>query len=247
LNDIATPGAANRVMTYDIFAFNDSLQATSPLFVKAEYRTQLFPNSFHVRFTVGSAHNSSGSITSVDSMISNIGSAGGGVIAPSTDRIYASGDGSYFVLAMGLTTASTYGGQISLVERLHDEYGAPTGSGFHLLSTGPNNNSISVTSQATYYNATPAQQQSRRIVHSRPSRAPAVYGGNLILGLIYPFLGKPMPPSPNILLGESTSFGLFTTTNYKIYNTTLSYIAPGTAGLNEFGNIFTNGRWIIRY
>lgn len=58
----ALPGAANTAAGYYIFRFNDTLQATSPVFIKLEFGTGTAVTVPQVWITVGSGSNGSGTI-----------------------------------------------------------------------------------------------------------------------------------------------------------------------------------------
>lgn len=249
LNTLPSITGQAQAITYDIFAFNDGLQATHPLFIKVEYRTSFEVNSLGLSIEMGSAHNNSGSIISTDKIVGGHSTySNGGAGTPGVDKIYASGDGSYITMTSLVNTANSC--QVIVCERFYDQYGQPTGSGFHMISTRSGNviggTNIYLVQQATKYGEAPPTSEIYNVVHSRPGRVPSIYGGNLILGLVYPFLGKPMNPSPNILFGESTTFPTtYSTIDYTVYGQQYTYInTGGTLSVDQ--RISSNGRWLVR-
>lgn len=244
LSTLPSVDAFNTFIAYDIYAFNDSWQSTHPLFVKIEYRSSYTPNSVQMVAEMGSAHNNSGSIISADRIALGSQTGNGGAAVPTTDRIYASGDGSYIVIAN--TPTYNRSCQVLLCERFYDQYGQPSGSGFHMVNTRSANAVSFVLQQATMYGQTPPAAEQHNVIHTRPSRVPAIYGGNLILGLVYPFVGRPMNPSPNLLFGESTTFNTnYSSMQYNVYGQQNTYLnTGGTLGIDQ--RIVANGRWLVR-
>lgn len=246
LNTLPSVTTGNIFITYDIFAFNDSWQATQPLFIKIEYRSSLYSNTVQLVAEMGSVHNNSGSIVSTDKIALGSTTNNYGEAVAVIDKIYASGDGSYIAIAN--TVTHTPSCQVLLCERFYDQYGQPTGSGFHMVNvrSGATFDQALVAQQATMYGEAAPTAEQYNVVHTRPNRVPSIYGGNLILGLVYPFVGKPMNPSPNLLFGESTTFSTnYSTVEYSVYGQPNTYInTGGVLGTNQ--RIVSNGRWLMR-
>lgn len=246
LTTLSTPTTANSLIAYDVFAFNDSWQASHPLYVRAEYRTVLTAGGFGVFVEMGSQINVSGSIISADRLVGGtVPSTTGATTPAQSGSIYASGDGSYISSLMFPTSDRSR--QVFVCERFYDAFGQPTGSGFHLLSTGMSGQA-SLQQSATVYGQARPTPETFNAVTTRPSRTPAIYAGNLVLGMVYPFVGKPMYPSRNLLIGESTTFTtLYQTVNYTMYGTSSVYMnAGGTLTRANNHNVYTNARWLVR-
>jgi len=246
LNTLPAPTLANTLIAYDVFAFNDSWQATHPLYVRANYRTGINRNAVAVLVEMGSQINVSGSIVSNDKLSGEtIVATSNAVFNQGSSSIYASGDGSYISSLVFPTNEQS--NQVFLCERFYDQYGQPTGSGFHLLTTGYSGEAI-LRQSATLYGQSPPTAETRTAVVIRPSRTPAIYNGNLVLGMVTPFVGKPMFPSRNLLMGESTTFtSTYQTVNYTMYGTSSVYMNAGgllTQANNH--NVYSNSRWLVR-
>lgn len=84
---VALPGAANTSAGYYIFLFNDTLQATSPVFIKLEFGTASATANPQMWITVGSGSNGSGTITGT--VMTRVAVLYGGAIA-STGANYTS-------------------------------------------------------------------------------------------------------------------------------------------------------------
>jgi hypothetical protein len=248
LTTLSTSSVQNTIRTYDIFAFNDSWQATNPLFIKVVYNTGFGATTqqlFYCRFSMGTAHNSSGSLTGT-STLTEVTDTVQNISSPGTNQpIYATGDGSYMTLFL-YSSADTCA-QMAVFERLYDTNGNSTGSGFHMVATNANGSNKIIYSQACYYGGTPPAREINSIPCVKPTRAPSTYNGTLLLGTVYPFIGKPLNPSPNILLGDSTTFSTpYATQTYTMYGTTRTY-RVGTANLSwDPMRIFVNNRFLLR-
>lgn len=247
LSTLSADTTLNIRRTFDIFAFNDSWQVTHPLFIYVSYWTGISSSGhFRIQYAMGTSHDSSGSLTG-NSTLTEIQDTTSSSYAQYTNvPVYASGDGSYMTL---LSYANlTEMGQFAVFERFYDQYGQPTGSGFHMIGTNANSGSKIIYSQACNYGQTPPLQESINIPCIKPSLGPSVYNGVLLLGQIFPFVGRPMNPSPNILLGDGIGFPTsYELTEYTMYNTTRQYIV-GPSNLSQTNTIiFPSTRFLLRY
>ena len=248
LTTLPTGSQIDVVRTYDIFAFNDSLQATFPLFIKVLYFTGPTgtPASFRYHYQMGTAHDSSGSLTGVSTLTTIANTANSSVALAKNQPVYASGDGSYMTLAA--YSNSSLVAQLSVFERFYDSSGNITGSGFHMVGTNANESSKAIFAQACYTGLTPPTRDTVAIPCTKPSRVPSTYNGVLLLGTVYPFIGKPLNPSPNILIGDSTTFPTaYATANYTMYGTTRNYIVLSSAFNQASSQVFANSRFLLRY
>jgi hypothetical protein len=251
LTTLPTGGFSATRLTYDIFAFNDSWQATHPLFIRVRYFTGTAASppqpGLECYFSMGTAHDSSGSFTGVSTLTEITNTANWSYSPVQTNQpIYASGDGSYMALSIYGNSALT--AQLAVFERFYDANGLPTGSGFHMVGTNNNSTAKIIYSQACYHGQAPPVRDSIAIPCLEPTRNPSIYNGNLLLGMIFPFIGKPMNPSPNILIGDTTTFPTsYLTSTYTMYGTARTYIPLTSAYNNTNSQIFTNTRFLLRY
>lgn len=233
--------ATNQQYTYDVFAFNDAWQATNPLFIKVRYMSGVGITTVNLFCQMGTAHNSTGSFTGIDTLteITNPGTSTVTVVSGSS--IHGCGDGSFMTLAV-FPQMST--GQFFVFERLYTTTGQPTGSGFHMIGTdGSGGASKNLYSQTALYGSAAASRESGFIPNSKSSRSPSLYDGRFVAGLIYPFAGRPFNPTPNILVAFSTDV---TTTlqdlRYTMYGAEQQYINLGS----NLSFLYNNGRFLLR-
>lgn len=245
LYSLGVRSAGNQLLTYDIFAFNDVWQPTNPLFIRVVYNSGGSAQAIRLDFQMGTAHNSSGSLTGPSTLAIVSGTQLSGVTPTSGSPFFASGDGTYF--SMVAFPDQTQNSQLAVFERLYDNNGNPTGSGFHMVATTAAQAAKQVFSQAAFWGSAPAPQESTVIPNSRPSLAPALYSGRLVLGLVYPIIGFLQNPSPNILIGNSTDFAQqYAKLRYTVYGTERTYINAGSAFGQTNSQIYTNGRYLVR-
>lgn len=98
LATVLRPGGAQTVAGYEIFRFNDGLQANRPLFLRVDYATSNFgTNTFTPRVQIGTSTNGAGALAG--NVISAYSGTNATPVAAATHTMYAWSDGSAFWLA----------------------------------------------------------------------------------------------------------------------------------------------------
>lgn len=126
------PTVANTYMGYEIWRFNDSLQATYPLFWKVEYGCPASPAYLSLRITIGKGSDGAGNITSVlvpaTAVASNTNSA------TASSSYASSADGSMLAISPATATMNSSTTEWSFVlERSRGVDGSATGIGFMFM------------------------------------------------------------------------------------------------------------------
>jgi len=143
---VSKPATSGASAGFEVYRFNDSLQATVPVFFKIEYGAfaggTIRPCLW---MTVGKAADGSGTITS--ELFSRSTIAGGNYIWTATTKnsYVGSGDGSCLVLSMwpSDTGSQSGAGQVLALERSRDDNGNPTAVGlFWSRSTDGNYHTV---------------------------------------------------------------------------------------------------------
>lgn len=132
---VARPGAINTTAGFEIWRFNDSLQATKPVFIKLEYGVAGALDRPRVAVSVSTATNGTGTLTGQVSSVRTIGptaSKSTGNTLPS----YCAGSTSRLNLAMNLDTVSATFGLATLIERTKTAAGVDTGDGIAVVTFG---------------------------------------------------------------------------------------------------------------
>jgi len=149
LTTVTTPGTNNTTAGYEIWRFNDSEQATDPIFFKVEYGRGGGASFHRIIVTPGRGSNGSGTITTAASARTLTQGVTPGATGRTTVSFY---EGALFLFTAGAPASGTLGYWF-LIERLRDETGAlvsgqcavATHSGLgSLFSAGAWNNSPTV-------------------------------------------------------------------------------------------------------
>lgn len=123
---VVKPAAVNTQSGYEVWRFNDALQATAPLYVRIGYGSG--SNTLHpsLWFTCGKGSDGAGTITSPLHIIAQM--VLGFINTSATPWYVCSGDGSLLAIAPAPGLASSANSCVALIERSRSAAGAATGS-----------------------------------------------------------------------------------------------------------------------
>lgn len=127
---IATLPGSGVVRDYEVFAFNDSLQATKPIYVRFDY-DGVASGAQNINVTIGTSTDGAGNIGGFST--AKVGVAAFAPTSASSRTVYASSDGSYLMLALNLQgSAGTQSDGLGavVIERTRDLDGTANGNGF---------------------------------------------------------------------------------------------------------------------
>ena len=128
LATVAKPSVQNTAAGYEIWQFNDSLQATAPLVYKIEYGVGSPITMPSMWFTIGAATNGAGTLTGLitarDQYTQGASSAG------TTKNLYAGGAANRIWFATGLDFATSLNSVFFMIERTKDATGTDTADGW---------------------------------------------------------------------------------------------------------------------
>jgi hypothetical protein len=147
-----TRPAINSVAGYSILRFNDTAQATSPIFIKIEYGAGAAITQPIMMITVGTGSNGSGTLTGTLSPRTSI--VGATIASTSTGYVsrwcYNTTDG-VLSFTWKLNGAGAGSNLATLVlARTNDGTGAPTTAGYFLMTNGNTSVAILASGGATY-------------------------------------------------------------------------------------------------
>lgn len=151
----AAPGVSV-LIGYEIYKFNDTLQATAPVFIRVEYRTTATTALGYLQISVGRGTNGAGTLTSGSVSIPAILSATADTAARS--YLFVSDGSNLGVAAMWGATSNVAGVGSWLLSRTQDSGGAYNGDGYWWFGT--NVASGGTTSQTFSYTANAYQGSS---------------------------------------------------------------------------------------
>lgn len=175
LGTMTRPGL-NGYAGYKIYRFNDSLQATTPIFIKIEFGTAGNAASPALRFTVGSGTDGAGNVSSPNT--GAVAHYASDTFIPGTTayKSYVSCSEGFFGLSYKV--ASTLGGTspriYMFVERTQNpETGTPTADGWKILYAGP-------TPAGNNGSAAQGRTQNAESYISGTKRGPVTNGNNIV-------------------------------------------------------------------
>lgn len=150
---VTRPGAANTSAGYVIGRFNDTAQATSPIFFKLEFGT--FNNastSVQMWITVGTGSNGSGTINGTTMGRVGIGGAlpASNVTAYTTRGCYSTADGvAWLAWKYNILGTANQTGAGFLIARSNDNTGAPTTDAVLLLANSASGANSAISNSGT--------------------------------------------------------------------------------------------------
>lgn len=193
---VVKPAATNTVQGYEIYRFNDALQATVPVFIKIEYGSGGAVDRPSLWWTVGSSTNGAGTLggqLSARRQFNAISSKSAGVTLPS----YCCGNSTgAFMMVNNYDSASTNFGLLMIIERTRDGSGAATSDGVIMFGSAISNNNWHQILPAS--GSVPAGLQNTSVVCvasvsamcTNNTIAVAVYGTSVAVAPYMTFIGK---------------------------------------------------------
>lgn len=130
---VTPPGVLDTYPYYEVWRFNDALQATSPIFFKLEYGSSyLALGDCGLRITVGTGSDGAGNITG---NISSLATPGSGANSATLQTCYVSSDGGRVNVVMfaGAVLSVSFG---FYIERLKNNAGAVAAGGVDVFAFG---------------------------------------------------------------------------------------------------------------
>jgi hypothetical protein len=237
---VTAAAGANTVQGYEIWHFNDALQATAPIFLKIEYGSGAVAANGSLWLQLGSGQNGAGGLTGVLSTRQQIQcSATAGAITH-----YWSGDTNRFgVAATGASSATSVG---IFVERTVDTSGAVTSEGALLVYKG-----TSAAGQQYWNQVTgPGTATWETTLGSMgPSLAPfGTYGTQVAVYPVFHSKGVFLNPGLNIYLYENALITVNAAVTFTVYSASHTFMPLGST---NFGGTprggFLTSAMMMRY
>ena len=138
--DIGTAVDPPGTAYWEVWRFDDTLQATVPIFFKIVY-TEPYSGRVGMMFTLGTGSNGSGDITGVRMAEEELAYTARSGADMNDHPCFASSDGSSMVLMMWPDFHFNYGWNGFAIERSRDSAGAPTADGLAVVTLGNGTNS----------------------------------------------------------------------------------------------------------
>lgn len=143
---VTKPSAINQKKCWEVWRFNDSLQATQPLFVLVEYGSSTVVNYPAIWVTLGKGTNGAGTLTSQFPSSDKTALASA---SSSPTTWYVSGGGSYVCWSMAPAVAlPNQPAGWGVIERGRDSSGAFIGTCFQVTTSAPGSPTVAVCNYA---------------------------------------------------------------------------------------------------
>lgn len=232
---------------YEVYRFNDSYQATRPVFFKIEYGTGTTTSTPRIQITIGSGSNGSGTITGTNTLtVSALIGAGITPTATSYPILACHADG-YFLLRAWDGNATASCNTLFMLERMRDDDGAIVDDGLVCLYSDSN---VTTTLQIYYYDTLSwvSGGTNAGFQWTTYPSASSLIVGTSVLTFPYCYLTKtasrPLYRSIGVLCCGSSDFALSTNATIQRYDGPHTYrrvdSAPSTSSL-------PNARLLVRW
>lgn len=230
---------ANTAQGYEIWRFDDALQATVPIFLKIEYGSGSAAANGSLWFTVGSGTNGAGTLTGVlTTRVQVTCTAVAGVVTH-----YWSGDTNRLGIAvLGSSAANSMG---LWIERTVDTAGVVTAEGVLIIYR-----SLSAWGQVAWNQVTGSYGVVEASLGAMGAAlAPfGMYGTQLAIYPIFHNKGVFLPYGLNALVYENTLIGVSSTISFTIYAASHTYMTLGATGFGAAGRGgFSTATLMMRY
>jgi hypothetical protein len=202
---VVLPVAASTKKGYEIWRFNDTLQATAPIFVRIDYGSSVSGATvFGMWFTVGKGSDGAGNITGTILASTAAGYSGGGT--GTFTNYLSSADGSAMIFA--LTPSSSGGPLIAVIERSRNPAGAATATGFTYLFKNAASSIATVTAY-NYVAATGTAQTGWPVTLPLPTPMALAGKAPVFPAVVVDSVGNAWQPR-SLVCGNVTDLGSYT-------------------------------------
>lgn len=238
------PGSDNTAVGFSVWQFDDDLQGVAPIFLKCTYRRASGSNSLSFSIEVGTGSDGSGNLTG---LTASIAPSGGGTPASGDYYSYACHLDGFAGLAFkvngGTTSSYTRGHPAFIIERFHDNAGAPTSAGAVLIGNAGNNansgNDAAVrildflNSSVRSFNGNMTFVPSQ-ITDSRVGLAPQIFHHWVMLPKMTPLIGSAACVRNEVAVNQQFELTLVGSTprNYVCIGHTLGSSIEGSSSIN---------------
>lgn len=168
---VTKPVSAGLQAGYEVWRFNDSLQATAPIFVRIGYGTSSVATQFSLWLTVGKGSDGAGNITGT--ILAQTQVPYSGATASASSVLLSSADGSTLIVVF--TPNMSAFGPVIIIERSRSAAGAPTATGL-MIVTKTSTSTIPAVRGCNHAAASSLTQQGAPV--ATPINSPMAAAGN---------------------------------------------------------------------
>jgi hypothetical protein len=225
---VTKPVAATTFAGYEIWRFNDTLQATAPVYIKIEYGTGSSGASWHgLAVTVGSGTNGAGTINGQVGT-RKVMSLQSSTATSATNHLSGANNRLQMCLNSGQDNISY--GMLVAIERSKDSSGADDGTGISTFISGAPGSTSSQISQdqfIPYLGLVPAVETGPCVAMPGNAITSAVFGADVGVFPQFPVLGKALNPKLGLLSAKKIDIADLSTISVSLYGTAHTYLHLG--------------------
>lgn len=218
---VTAPASANVYQGYEIWRFDDSLQASAPVYIKIEYGSSSAAANPAIRVQFGSGSNGSGSLTGT---LSTQYISGCTAVATAVS-VVGSGGTARFCMIGGFTTAGGYGMQFGW-ERSKDAAGNDTVEAVLGMFSGLASAVASTTKFWPVWSTT-LGDQGLTTAHAAPALFPpgstGAFGAQVVVAPVLHYKGIFMNPGLNFLGYYTENIAVNGTPSIYMYGSSHTY------------------------
>lgn len=218
---------------FEIWRFNDTLQATAPVFIRIDYGTGTSTTAnAGIAVTVGRATDGAGTLTG--SQVSQRIALNFGNTTTAYSSI-AAGDGSRITFGFFVNHATVSSSAVLVVERSKTSVGADDGLATIFLIAGTASGSSIRQQYIPQTGGLPPMETA--FIGAISSASPSTYGGNVSVCPATPMAGGPLNPGVNCVIYSNGDFANQTQNPVTLYGTARTYYMVGNvAGVSGIAN-----------
>lgn len=256
LTTVTKPAGANTKAGYKVYRMADTLQSTSPLYMKLHYGTAGGATAPGIWFTLSSSTNGAGGPTGTvywndDATTVPTCSSNPSAAVASIESRGAAGTGWAVFRLFDQAGANLPAVMGFAIERTKDSSGADTASGWLLHWMGSNTGVWTKQLYIPAGTAPPTAENGLQMIVS--SNNPSALGADVGISVPIPVYGYARQPGLNLIAAKSSDVSASTSLAFTFYGATHTYLFPGSTTVTQAnsaaaaGNGITNTRVAIRY
>ena len=243
---VTAPVAINTKQGYAIFRMNDTLQATSPVYVRIDFGSGAAALTTGIWITVGTGSDGVGNITTKRF---DGGAVATPTVSPGSNNVNATtsyGSAGNNRIHCGLFIHTTAMSLTFSMERSKDSTGADTGDGLIMFY----NEVVTNMNRQRYVVLTAAPQPTLEagIQYVLSTNNPSSFGGEIGISLPIPMKGFGQPPGFGVAVVKSSDFGAGSTITVTVYSVSTTYQHLNSMQVtNAFASTDSAARVCIRF
>jgi len=218
---IAHPTVANTKQGFRVYAMADTLQGTSPVFIRIDWGSGAGANTPAIWITIGTGADGSGGITGTVLAATRI--AANSNSSSQANNSYGSADTNRVTFALFIQSVSSNYPILLGIERTKDSTGADTGTGLLIAYTVDGSAQFGVSQYLILAGGTQASSETG-LSYILPRKSPSeTFGGDIGVGILIHFRGIAQQPGANWMFTNTNDVSVEGSISMSLYGATRTY------------------------